>query len=115
MHRTVSADDGYAGSADEPEGVPSCRRVTIPVARAKQLSLRGADTEAKQARTIATFKDGVRNEIERGELISAAVRSGDVVPDESMRRIKIARRVVGVPENICEQISEQCLRDPRRD
>jgi len=115
MHRTDSANDIYAGIENDDVSVPSCRRVTVPVARPKHLSARNPSTDPEQAQKLESLKDKVRSEIEKSELTAAAVRSGDVVPDQSMRRIKVARRVVGVPENIREEISAECYRDPRRD
>ena len=115
MHRTASADDIYAGIEDEDASVPSCRRVTIPIARPKRLALGDATAESAHANNVEALKDRVRNEIEKSELTAAAVRGGDVVPDHSMRRVKVAPRVVGVPEKIREEMAAECFRDPRRD
>ena len=115
LHRTASADDMYARIENDKASVPSCRRVTIPVARGKRLAMRNANVESARANGVEALKDQVRYEVEKSELTAAAVRSGDVVPDQSMRRVRVARRVVGVPESIREEVAPGCFRDPRRD
>ncbi|MGH7285037.1 MAG: hypothetical protein ACRELY_26215 [Polyangiaceae bacterium] len=101
MYRTASVEDVYAGTEGEESGVASRRRVTIPVGRPKHLTIRD--------------ETATTNLAEKTELTAAAVRAGDVVPNQSMRRIKVAKPVAGVPQIIQEQISVRCLRDPRRD
>ena len=115
MDRTASVDDMYSDLQNQDASVPSCRRVTVPVVRAKRLAVRDANAELTHAKKIEALKDEVRNEIEKSELTASAVRSGDTVPDQSMRRVRVARRVVGVPDDIREEVSAECFRDPRRD
>lgn len=96
--RQEPSEDLYADA--EGEGVPSYRRSTVPVARAKVVvravvqSVHEADTRRPERLVDAT---------------------GVGIPEESMRRLKAARRVSGVPEFIREEMSEAALRDKRRE
>lgn len=96
--RLDPSEDLYAGAEDE--SVPSYRRSTVPVARAKIVT-----------RTVApSVHEADTRRPER--LVDA---TGACIPEESMRRLKAAKRVSGVPEFIREEMSEAALRDPRRE
>lgn len=112
-HRLPPVEDIYQGLADDEEVVPSYRRATEPVLRAKHIA--PPPTPVPQGADRESLKTIARREIEKSELTAAAIKNGDAVPEQSMRRIKVARRVVGVPEVIEERLSESVFRDPRRD
>ncbi|HEX7663303.1 MAG TPA: hypothetical protein VF407_02270 [Polyangiaceae bacterium] len=96
--RADAADDLYAGIEDE--SVPSYRRSTVPVARAKVIP-RSVPQSVHEAET------------RRPERLVDA--SGTHIPEESMRRLKAAKRVSGVPEFIREEISATAMNDKRRE
>ena len=94
-----SPEDVYA-NLDET-AVPSCRRITIPaMPRAKLLT---RELHALKAEPLAKLP------------AHQVVANETAIPAQSVRRMKVAVRVSGTPEQIQEPLTEALLRDPRRE
>ncbi len=97
--RNPSLEDIYENvdRADEP--VPSQRRITVRVSRPRQQEVRDLET------------------LPPAKPLPRQMLAGEhEVPDQSMRRLRVAMpRVSGAPTSIEEPVTAAMLRDPRRD
>jgi hypothetical protein len=103
--KPASSEDIYDGLDSTDEGVPSCRRITVRVGRPKLVS-----RDVHEARTEPPASPPA---------YQPTAEEASAVPDQSMRRMRIAKvqsvRVSGAPNSISEPVTEAMLRDPRRE
>jgi hypothetical protein len=100
--RNRSSEDIYENLDDAGARVPSQERITVRIGRPRQADVHDLDTvrppspPAQEARATAD------------------ARTSDA-PEQSMRRLRVARPVSGAPTSIQEPVTEAMLRDPRRE
>lgn len=100
--RNQSSEDIYENLDDAADDrVPSQRRVTVRVGRPRPCDVH--DLETLPPPSPPAYETRV-----------AEARSSDV-PEQSMRRLRVARPVSGAPTAISEPVTAAILRDPRRD
>jgi hypothetical protein len=103
--KPTSSEDIYDGLDSADEAVPSCRRITVRVGRPKLVS-----REAHEAKTEPPASPPA---------YQPAADEASATPDQSMRRLRVAKvqsvRVSGAPSRISEPVTEAMLRDPRRE
>jgi hypothetical protein len=103
--KPTSPEDIYNGLDSTDDSVPSCRRITVRVGRPKALPRDYHDVKTEPPASPPAFE--------------AVDDNHAVIPDQSVRRMRIARvqsvRVSGAPDDIQEPVTEAMLRDPRRE
>ena len=103
--KPASSEDIYDGLDTTDEAVPSYRRITVRVGRAKAIPLDIREVKTEPPANPPAY-DPMADE-------------ASAVPDQSVRRLRVAKvqsiRVSGAPESISEPVTEAMLRDPRRE